>query len=215
MFLHAAAAGFFAALSRSVGVLVAVPFAIEALGEVFANARHNQLPLGRKCVMLLGKAAMGLLIPLGTCVYLYINYRTTGDALRFLTVQSEHWHQSFGWFFDTVRYTFDYAFVNIRPEAISTWIPQILAVALSLCTMLFGAFKLRSSYGLYALFYLLVIYAPTWLLSGARYTMLLFPMYMIWARSLKNNAAFAIVCCLSFVLNVVCTAMFALGYHIV
>jgi hypothetical protein len=35
-------------------------------------------------------------VPCGLLLYIYVNYRVTGNALMFLTYQSEHWHQQLG-----------------------------------------------------------------------------------------------------------------------
>jgi hypothetical protein len=130
-----------------------------------------------------------LLIPLGTAAYLVMNHALTGDALLFLQMQSEKWSQSFGSYANTLGVTWstltggDY----ILRDKLLLWGSQLivlLAGALALPAM---ARKLRVSYSLFAIAYVYVIFAPTWLLSGFRYYMGLWVLYPALALAARRE----------------------------
>ncbi len=82
--------GFFAALTRSSGILLVIPVLYElwlVRKSLFSSARN----------VMLGLSPI-VLIPLGTLLYCIYCWRISGDPLAFATVQS-HWdrHFSFPW----------------------------------------------------------------------------------------------------------------------
>lgn len=91
----------FAALSRSVGVFLIFPATIQFIEEykLFENLRD----IKPKILLILKKWSWLLLLPLGTCIYLLINYHITGDALYFLKMEEKHWFQNTQVFYETIR----------------------------------------------------------------------------------------------------------------
>ena len=101
--------GILASLTRSVGVFIVIPAAIEwvqAECPVLLIKEKNWKDLGRRFVKLLPVA----LTPIGTLIYLYINYRIEGDPFVFMKYQSEHWSMNLQYFGKTLRMLFERGF---------------------------------------------------------------------------------------------------------
>ena len=168
----------FAALSaftRSVGVFMAVPIAIECATRILERKRAGEPVLKQLilCCLCL------LIVPLGLIVYLYINYAVTGSPFTFMTYQREHWSQGFGLFFDTAGYQMEYLVNNIRSGdwrmAFGLFLPNLLAGFGSLALVGASGRKLRASYMAYFLCYYIFSMGATWLLSAPRYLAAAFP----------------------------------------
>jgi hypothetical protein len=196
-FLLACAFGFLAALTRNVGVLLALPVFIEML------LADGILPRGsspRRWRRFFGHGAMLLLIPVGTLIYLLMNYSLTGDALMFLKME-KLWSQSFGSYGYSLRTTWGQIIWegNSLRDKLTLWGSQFAVMIVSGATLPVMAKKMRASYGAYALVYLFIIFAPTWLLSGFRYSMGLAVLYPALAMLTKRRWA-----------DIALTALFAL-----
>jgi len=177
----ACALGGLAAFTRTIGLVMAALVCFELIGDIV-----NAPPKGaRQIARCTGRFAAILLIPAGFACYCAVNYQVTGDALRFLTYQWEHWGQSMGYFFNTAAYQTNYAIGCLRSGEITDflglWLPQLLASAAALVFLIAAAKKLRPSYIAYAIGYYVVAIGCTWLLSAVRYLAALFPLPMALA----------------------------------
>lgn len=190
-FVLACAMGGLAALTRSAGMLLFIPVLIEMLG-----AHSLTLPLwrqspGEKLRRFFARSPALLLIPLGTAAYLLLNLALTGDAFFFLKMQSQKWGQNFGNYARTLGVTFGQLTTGdwgLRDKLLlwGSQLAMLLAGGLTLPVM---ARKLRVSYSVYAIAYLFVIFAPTWLLSGFRYYMGLAVLYPALALLTRHRWA--------------------------
>lgn len=172
--LCAALAGF----TRSPGILLAVPIAVEFARELAAGYKSmDRKAFTNKLIL----AVLSLVsVSFGLLAYLYINYNVTGNAFQFSIYQREHWSQRFYFFFDTVRYQMEYA-VNTFKDAdyrtfLGLWLPNLCAILLVLFMMLRSAKKLNPAYMAYLIAYFVYVVAPTWLLSAPRYFAVAFPL---------------------------------------
>ena len=187
-FFLACAFGFLAALTRNVGVLLALPVLIEMLRA------DGILPRGetpRQWARFFGHAAMLLIIPAGTLGYLLMNDALTGDMFMFLKMQQQQWSQRFGSFGNSLRVTWGQILSesnNLR-DKLTLWGSQFAVMVIAGATLPVMAKKMRASYGAYALVYLFVIFAPTWLLSGFRYYMGLAVLYPALAMLTRRRWA--------------------------
>lgn len=200
-FVAACALGSLAALTRSAGVLLTVPVALEMLGAYKLTPPLWRQGVGEKLKSLAMRVPVLLLIPLGTAVYLLLNLALTGDAFLFLRMQSEKWSQSFGSYANSLSVTFreltqrGWEF----KDKLLLWGSQFAVMLIGGVTLPVMAKKLRASYSAYAIVYLFVIFAPTWLLSGFRYYMGLAVLYPALAMLTRRRWA-----------DVTMTALFAL-----
>ncbi len=180
--------GAYAAFTRSLGVTLLVPLVMELVHA----AVRRELPKKK----VLPAALSLLLIPMGFAAYLYINYRVSGDAFRFLTYQSQHWHQNFGLFFNTAAYQMDYAVGAAEEESEllwGLWLPNIAASFTALIVMIFGAKRLRASYSVWFLPYYFIAIGATWLLSAPRYLLAFFPLTAALAILTEKKAVRAVI----------------------
>jgi len=166
--------GFWAAFTRSPGVLTAVPLGVELICQQRGQWRKPQTLKN-----LLKHGACLLMVPAGTAVYLYINFTVTGDPLIFLQYQQSNWHQHLGWFFQTAATQTEYAIRTWTEDPVKfwgLWMPNLITGFISLIWMGRAAKKLRPSYTAWFAVYFAVCYGSSWLLSGPRYMTVFFPL---------------------------------------
>ncbi|MFO6424324.1 hypothetical protein [Motilimonas sp. KMU-193] len=182
--------GLLAALTRNHGVLLLAPMAFEMLRQ------HQTLwPQGwlQKLRFALPKLLALALIPSGILLYLVLNKWVTGDWFRFLDYQKENWHNGFGYFAENMAAIFERTQGNNYKMAAGTWWPTFMGFFLSVALIATSIRKVPSAYVIYSFCYLIISYSPTWLLSGPRYLMGLFPLFIfmaLWAKkhhSLENT----------------------------
>ena len=160
-------------------------------------------------------AAPILLVPAGTGMYLLVNYIVAGDALRFLTIQREHWHQSFGLFSDNIAQMAENASTWDRVTSMSLFAPQLALVALTVVLLVYGtAVEFRLSMQVYLVAYLLVSISASWMLSFPRYIFGALPVFILLARAAKNRAADSMMTLFCSVGLVYLTAAYVCGHFV-
>ncbi len=180
--LMAGVAGFFAALTKNQGILLLVPYLMEAIAAIVHQRRQPRVQTSALC---LGLKTIGpaLLVPAGFTVYILINYLVFGNSFQFLEFQKTHWYNSFGFFAQNIKQMALQADSYPDPGyrfSIMVLQPAVFVVALLL---LFAAVikRIPASTNVFSLLFLLVSFSPTWLISGARYTTALFFVPMLLA----------------------------------
>jgi len=179
-YLLSAFLGFFAALSRNVGIFLIIPFAIEFL---FADKER----ITKRILKLLPYAA---LILSGLLIYLLINYSVTGDPLRFMYHLKAFWHQGFGNFVNTMGYSFKGILPFVMEYAIF-YIPTVVTMILFLIVLYYKMYENDLGLYVFTLIYFLFIYSPEWLLSSMRYCLAFFPLYLMMGKY-KNGVFHAV-----------------------
>jgi hypothetical protein len=183
--------GGLAAMTRVEGVLLFVPFAIEALfpngrlalGEFFTH-------WGRTLRIVVGAA----LIPLGLLLYMGGLWVLRGDPLYFTHIQT-HWdrHLAFPWV--SVVHSFKLIATSHAPVTIAGQVIELSFTALMLAVLVASFGRLRWSYWVYMLLSIVVPMSTSSLMSMPRFALVLFPMFMmlaIWgSRPAINNAIVA------------------------
>lgn len=187
----AGVAGFFAACTRNVGVLLVLPFAVEAADSLGLFADWGKIKTGAFWLGLLGRCAWAVLIPLGMGVYLLINQLAYGNPFAFLQIQNDHWGQHMQPFWKTVQTTWENLIGSSRgqDEQVFLWAPQFLGIAAVLAALPFMVKRLRPSYAAYLLVYVVVALSPAWLLSFNRYMMGCVPLLLGIAALTKRKTA--------------------------
>ena len=172
--LAAGLCGMAACFTRSLGILLLAPMAVEGFSQVMADPERQ---LHRR--EWARRAALALLTLLGLVLYLYINFIITGNPLAFMEYQRTHWSQQLKWFFTTAAMQTDYLVRRLTEDprqAWGMWVPNLVVGFGSMALMLARGRKLRASYGAWFLVYFPVCYGASWLLSGPRYMLVFFPM---------------------------------------
>ena len=134
----------------------------------------------------------------------------TGSAFTFLRYQKEHWSQSFGSLYNTLRYTLVNAH-SYGDAALQwgTWIPQAVSIVIVLVLLALTWRALSPGDGAYALVYLYIASAPTWLLSGTRYLGAMYALYPMLTLVTRRRAADRVLMGLSALLMVYITWHYA------
>lgn len=179
--------GFYAAFTRSLGILVLVPVVYELIRQTLLDRPCGAARVLRRVRDFLCM----LLIPCGFGLYLYINYLVSGDAFRFLVYQKEHWGQELGYFFNTAGYEAKYLIRYFEDGnshvAVGLWGMGLFAFFGALVLLLIGSRKLRPMVLGYSIVYFAVAMGATWLLSGPRYMAGLFTLPVTLALSVKKK----------------------------
>lgn len=208
--------GALAAFTRSPGVLLIVPIAIEFARDLIGSYRlMERRVFVRKLIRAIACLAI---IPLGLLSYLYINYDVTGNAFQFSIYQREHWSQKFYLFFDTARYQMEYAvnsFIDGDSRSfLGLWLPNLLCIFSALIIMFMGAKKLRPSYTAYFIVYFAFVVGATWLLSAPRYFVVAFPLAFAAVALTENKVRDVGLTVLSVVGSVLYLALFVTGHPV-
>lgn len=174
--------GALTALTRSFGVLMIIPAAVEWV--------QHECPIGlirEKNWKKLGKDFLGvlpiLIIPVGTLIYLYINYSVTGDPFIFSQYQSEHWHMNLQFFGKTLNMLWSRTMsFNDRWSSITClFMPELLALPVFAAVILYSIRRTRSVYVVFMLIYFAFNAAASWPLSLSRYLSCMFPVFWVLA----------------------------------
>ena len=133
------------------------------------------------------------LIPLGFIVYLGINFYVTGDALTFLQVQRENFQRSLnypwigGWkLVQTIRF-------QTNANSVMMALQELIFIALGFFSIIAAWKYLRKSYVVWIAANWLLFISQTWILSVPRYTLTLFPMFILFAIAAKNRLAYSFI----------------------
>jgi len=200
--------GFLAAFTRMPGILLFAPACFELVGTIIRE-RPQQSGDKRWRLRMTDNALSLLFIPAGFLLYLYVNYRVTGNATMFLTYQSEQWHQQLGWFFGTMATVVNNAtgsFSDNIQMLWGLWIPNIVYLFAALGIVIVAQNKLRASNVAYFIAYYAVCMGATWLLSSPRYLTAAYPLALalgaITEKKAVDRAATA-VCITLFILYLI------------
>lgn len=181
-YLAAGILGAFAALTRSVGVLMIIPAAAE-----WIQSEQPVLLMRERKWRTLGKRFLKLLPVLitisGLLIYLYINYSVTGDPFIFLTYQREHWSQSLQFFGKTAAMLWD------RAVSGSDWglnsalfTPAVISLPVLAAVILYSVRRTRSMYVVFMIVYYVFNASASWPLSINRYLACMLPMFWVAAE---------------------------------
>lgn len=208
--------GALAAYTRSPGVLLIVPVAIEFGRDLMGNYKL----LSKKVFIhrIISAVCFLAIISTGLLAYLFINYHVTGNAFQFSIYQREHWSQRFYLFFDTVRYQMEYAVGTFKSgdsrSFLGLWLPNLIAIFSALIIMFMGAKKIRPSYTAYFIVYFAFVVGATWLLSAPRYLLVAFPLAFAAVAITEEKSKDAILTVVSVAGSLLYLAMFVAGYPV-
>ena len=189
-----------ATLTRSFGALLVFPALMESdflvnLGALFFKKR----PLSFAQFWTFFKYSWLLAFPFALGIYLLINKYYAGDCWAFLFYQKEVWFHHFVWPWQTIQEFWIMAHTTSWEWTLGTWGAQLVATVLTIILIICGYIKkIRPSYLIYSILYLLLILTMSWQISGARYLACLFPNFYIMAKLARRSPVLDL--CLSIVL---------------
>lgn len=174
--------GALAALSRMVGLLVAVAAAVEWLEHyrIFEKLRHKQIKEVWR--LFYSKGAWIFLMLTGLGIYLLCNYIVAGDFFKFLEYQNNIWGNGSCYFGTGISNIVSHAFdISDRNRMFSMWLPYLAMIILSISMMIYGVRRNRTMYSAYFIAYFILNACISYPISGCRYTSCIVPLYIVMA----------------------------------
>lgn len=176
--------GALACLTRINGLILLPALAF----EVWEEYRDTRI-FNRKWLYL-------LLIPTGFAAYLFLNYYVTGNPTIFLEYQREHWNKYLRFPYFGIYETWKTIFYQTPAASIMTGLQEFLFVLIGLFATIAGWRRLRNSYRVWMSANWLLFVSTSFVLSVPRYTLVLFPMFILMAlgaaRSWRLNVLFIV-----------------------
>jgi Predicted integral membrane protein len=126
-------------------------------------------------------------VPLGFGIYLALNYFVAGSPTMFLTYQREHWFRYFRVPWEGIWETYERMYYPRAGEAQMQGFQELLFVAIGLFAVVAGWRHLRNSYRVWMVLNWLLSVSTSFVLSVPRYTLLLFPLFMLMALASAGN----------------------------
>lgn len=170
--------GALAALSRMAGILLAIPAAVEWLEEykIFEKLKNKDIKTVWK--LFYGKGLWIFLMLLGTGIYLFCNYKTTGDWFKFLEYQETIWNNGSTYFGSCINMIFQRACSADEANRFSIWIPEILSIAFVTAALVYGLRRSRNMYSAFLAVYIIINAGFKWPISVARYMACAIPAFL-------------------------------------
>jgi len=121
-------------------------------------------------------------IPLGFCIYLLLNYYAAGDALAFLAVGKENFQKSFDLPWNGIRSVYNVMWSPEPTHALMVGVQEFVFIVLGAAGTIACGFLLRPSYTVWMAGNWLLFTSVGFIISVPRYTLVMFPIYIIFAR---------------------------------
>jgi hypothetical protein len=194
--------GCLAAMARINGVLLLPALAFEAWEEYRGAGRRARA--GWLWLLLVGA---------GFGVYLLINWWVFGDPRAFLGMQGQHWFKSPTWPWVGIRGAWDATGGRAPSDAQVVGWQEFFFVLLGLGLTAWAWLRLRTSYAVWMTCNWLLWTSTKFVLSVPRYTLVLFPAFILFARLRASRPAWgAAVAVWSLLFLALFAARFAQGY---
>ena len=173
--------GALAALSRMAGLLLAIPAAVEWLEHYKIIEKLRQKKIGEVWKLFYQKGLWIFLMLLGTGIYLFCNYKTTGEWFKFLEYQKTIWDNGAVYFGKGISIMAEYAAVTRTFALFALWLPEVISVAFVIAMLIYGLRKHRNMYTSFLVIYIIINTGFAWPISIARYMTCAIPAFVILA----------------------------------
>lgn len=200
--------GIFAALTRSIGVFLVFPAAVEWLYSERNNIKLREWKtIGKDFLRFLPVALMAV----GTLIYLYINYKVDDDPFKFLKYDKQYWSQTMQFFAKPLRMQFNRGF---NPGErwmfrVTMFLPGLFSVTFAAAAILLSARRLRPADVTFMIIYFLFNASASWPLSESRYLACMFPAYWFIASVTDKHKNLQLLICVT---SAVFFGIFFTGY---
>jgi 4-amino-4-deoxy-L-arabinose transferase-like glycosyltransferase len=174
MWLVAGVLGGLACLTRINGLILLPALAFEVWDEYRGGRQLNYRWL------------FLLLIPLGFGCYLFLNYWVSGDPLIFMQYQREHWYRYFRWPWEGVWEAVKRIDNPKAVDAQMIGIQEVLFVVIGAFATIVGWRHIRNSYRVWMVANWLLFVSTSFVLSVPRYTLSLFPLFILMSLAARK-----------------------------
>lgn len=157
--------GYLVALTRLPGLCIGALMLAETIQYIVYAIKKGTLSLKiviKQCIMM-------FMTLMGLATYLLINYALYNDFFKFFDYQSEIWYQHVS---NPIKVIFEVIIKNqIIDRDLLVGYTNLIACIVILLSIIYSTIKkVRASYIFYMLVYFSVCYSASWILSGARYS---------------------------------------------
>ncbi|MDD6763636.1 MAG: glycosyltransferase family 39 protein [Clostridiales bacterium] len=173
--------GALAALSRMAGLLLAFPAAVEWLEYYGILGKLKEKKIKAVWNLFYSKGLWIFLMLAGLGIYLFCNYKVTGDCFKFFEYEEKYWYQGFTYFGKSLTTMFSYFIKETKYTRFAIWIPAVCSVTFVVAALIYGLRKHRSMYIAYLIVFFIVNAGAKWPISEARYMTCAIPAFMILA----------------------------------
>ena len=198
--LLAGALGALASLTRVNGLILIPALVVEAWTQYRGTGRWNWRWL-----------AIGA-VGLGFVGYLLLNFHVTGNPLTFLAIQHDHWYKSLAWPWIGIGSTIERLNSDSPAEAAMVGGQELIFIALGLVATISAWWKLRPAYGMWMTGNWLLITSTSFILSTPRYTLALFPLFILFARLARYPWWYAVITVWSLLWLAIFASLFVWGH---
>jgi hypothetical protein len=178
--------GALAALSRLAGILLAFPALVEFIEHYKILEKIKNKEIKQAFSILIKTGSPVFIMLLGTFIYLYCNYRTTGDWFKFMEYQQTIWNHHSTYFGIGIKNIINNASNAIKSGnsmiAAAIHIPSVISIIFVLATLIYGLRKGRSMYSIYLVMYFIVNMSVDWIISTPRYMTCAVPAFIYLAE---------------------------------
>jgi Gpi18-like mannosyltransferase len=198
----AGALGALAAAARVNGLLLIPALALEAWDEYRGGGRRWRWEW-----LWVGAAALGF------GVYLLINWKVFGHPFEFLNKQEQYWSKSLTWPWVGIGAAWDSIWGRAPSEAQMVGWQEFFFVLLGLALTVWAWLRLRASYAAWMTLNWLLWTSTKFVLSVPRYTLVMFPAYILLARAASSRPVWnAVITVWSLLFLALFAARFVQGY---
>ena len=158
------------------------------------------------------EAAYLFLIPLGSLLYLGLNYQVSGNALQFTIYQKNHWYHTTTWFTNCIAEICRYLSGQTDASSLFIWYPELFLFVVTVLLLLYSLRTQPLKYSAYLLVYTLINYSVTFLISGGRYMLNALPLFFfVAAWTDKHKWLYKFLCFVLMLLHGIFFAAFLNG----
>lgn len=171
--------GALAALSRMVGILMAIPAAIEWLEHYEILGKLREKKIKEIWRLFYSKGLWIFLMLAGLGIYLFCNYKTTGEWFKFLEYQKKYWSNGSCYFGNGITTMVDNMIQKTGSAKFEIWIPEVMSVIFVTAALIYGMTRHRNMYTGFLLIYIIINTGFEWPISIARYMTCAVPAFLI------------------------------------
>jgi hypothetical protein len=153
-------------------------------------------------------------IPLGFAVHLLINYNATGNAFAFLDIGSKHYHKALTPPWVGIPQTYYRMFSPGAEDGITNGTAELFFILLGLAGIVASAFWLRPAYTVWIALNWLIFTSTNFILSVPRYTLSLFPLFIIFAKLAERSFWYTVITTGSLLFLGIFLAQFVRGHWV-
>lgn len=192
--------GMLASLTRIFGIVLFPALLIEYL-----NQKKWKLGEIKSDVMSL------FIIPVGSGIYLLLNYVVFNDFLAFIHIQKENWFQSFSNPVKTMINSYGTISWATFPDVITIGYAQIGFSLLGIAVIVWSVFNLRPSYTIYSFITWFIATSTSFAISIPRYVLMIFPVFIFFSIMGRKELANYLIFLFCSILLTIFTIWFSMG----